>query len=69
MSPKQHRKGFQYFSYPRSMDHLEALEQLHFFYGSAPTLQNALQAFQSEALLWQFAGAKGLAALGLGRVG
>ena len=39
------------------------------FDGSVPNLQRALQAFQDEALLWRFAGAKGLAALDLGRVG
>ena len=39
------------------------------FYGTAPNLQSALQAFQDEAFLWQSAGAKGLAALNIGRLG
>jgi len=39
------------------------------FYGAAPNLQSALLAFQDEAFLWQSAGAKGLAALNIGRLG
>jgi len=34
---------------------------------SAPNLQSALQAFNDELHLWQAAGAKGLAELGVGR--
>ena len=34
---------------------------------SAPNLQSALQAFKDELHLWQVAGAKGFADLGVGR--
>jgi len=33
------------------------------FEGAAPNLQQALQSYKDEAQLWQFSGAKGLAAL------
>ena len=38
------------------------------FDGVAPNLQRALQEFKDERQLWLAAGAKGLAALGEGRV-
>ena len=38
------------------------------FDGVAPNLQRALQEFKDERQLWLVAGAKGLAALGEGRV-
>ena len=37
------------------------------FNGAAPNLQSALQAFRDELCLWQAAGAKGLANLGISR--
>ena len=37
------------------------------FIGTAPNLQSALQAFRDELCLWQAAGAKGLANLGISR--
>jgi len=61
--PKQHKQGFN-----SLVIHGAWILWKHqngcIFYGSAPIVQGALQAFQDEAQLWQFAGAKGLAALG-----
>jgi len=34
----------------------------------SPNLQQALQAFKDESLIWRFSGAKGLAALDPGRM-
>lgn len=38
------------------------------FDGSAPSIQGALQVFKDESQWWLSAGAKGLAALDLGRI-
>jgi len=64
--PKQHRKGF------NSLVILGAWilwkhRNACVFDKSAPNLQSALQAFKDELHLWQVAGAKGLAELGVGR--
>ena len=66
--PKQHRKGFNTLVILGAWI-LWKHRSSCIFNGSAPNLQGALHAFHSVAFLWQFAGAKGLAALGLGRVG
>jgi len=65
--PKQHKKGF------NSLITLGAWilwkhRNTCVFYGSAPNLQRTLQEFKDERQLWLAAGAKGLAALGEGRV-
>ena len=65
--PKQHKKGF------NSLITLGAWilwkhRNTCVFDGSAPNLQGALQEFKDERQLWLVAGAKGLAALGEGRV-
>jgi len=65
--PKQHKKGF------NSLITLGAWilwkhRNTCVFDGSAPNLQRALQEFKDEQQLWLAAGAKGLAALGEGRV-
>ena len=64
--PKQHKKGF------NSLVILGAWiiwkhRNSCVFNGAAPNLQSALQAFRDELCLWQAAGAKGLANLGISR--
>jgi hypothetical protein len=52
----------QFFRACKETSHREIID------GSSPNIRRALQAFQDELDLWQLASAKGLAALGLGRV-
>jgi len=64
---KQHRKGF------NSLCILGAWilwkhRNACVFDGMSPNLQQALQAFKDESLIWRFSGAKGLAALDPGRM-
>jgi hypothetical protein len=66
--PKQHKKGFNTLVILGAWI-LWKHQNSCIFDGAAPNLQGALQAFEDEAQFWRSAGAKGLAALCLSRVG
>jgi hypothetical protein len=65
--PTQHKKGFNSLVILRAWTLLKHRNAC-VFDGATPNIQRALQAFQDELALWRSAGAKGLTALGLGRV-